>query len=167
MEVGRLYLDANVLILLGEGRDERAALLTELVVAQSPGRTSSLCTSQLTLAEVLVRPYHEKNDRLVQQYENWLVPGGFVEIGAVDISVLISAALLRSQYLSLKLPDAIHVSTAIGFGCSHMVSGDTRLPERIELLHTRWGTTKEPAFLDVIRPEPSVLRQIIESQSRS
>ncbi len=164
MEITRLYLDANILILLGEGKDERASLLTELAVGQETSSTPFLCTSELTLAELLVKPYREQDDRLIQQYENWMTPGGFMEIGPVHSSALRYAAVLRSQYGSIKLPDAIHLSTAIGFGCSHFLSGDTRIPDRIELFHTRWGLTRGPSILDVLRPDPDVFRTITRSE---
>lgn len=167
MEIRRLYLDANILILLGEGKGEIANLLTDLVVAQEVSTLPFLCTSELTLAEVLVRPYHDRDDRLIEQYEGWLVPGGFMEIGPVHNSALRYAAVLRAQYKSIKLPDAIHLSTAIGFGCSHFLSGDTRIPDQIELFHTRWGITKGPAILDIVRPDPPALRAILEAQAKT
>lgn len=166
MEVERLYLDANILILLGEGRDERAVLLTELAAAQQPGEDNFLCTSELTLAEVLVKPYRENDDRLITQYENWMVPGGFIEIGPVHSSALRYAAVVRSQYKAVKLPDAIHISTAIGFGCSHFLTGDTRIPDSIELFHTRWGLTKGPAVLDILRPDTDILRKILKDRTK-
>lgn len=165
--IRRLYLDANILMLLGEGRDDRAVLLTELAAAQEPSPKPFLCTSELTLAEVLVKPYREKDDRLIQQYENWMVLGGFMEIGPVHSSSLRFAAVLRAQYKSIKLPDAIHLSTAIGFGCSHFLSGDTRIPDRVERFHTRWGVTNGPAIVEVLPPTPDILRNIIEAQSTS
>lgn len=167
MEFERLYLDANILILLGEGQDERATLLTEIVASLQVNQTPFLCTSELTLAEVLVKPYREHNDRLITQYENWLVPGGFIQIGAVDSYVLRYAAVLRSKYKSIRLPDAIHISTAIGFGCSLFLSGDKRLPDTIELTHTRWGMTKGPAMLSILLPDADVLRQVLAARSKA
>jgi predicted nucleic acid-binding protein len=163
MEVRRLYLDTNVIISLGEGTDEIAGFLTELVGHQVPSEEPFLCTSELTLAEVLVKPYRELNDHLIQQYDNWLVSGGFMEVGPVHRSVLQYAAVLRSQYAAIKLPDAIHISTAIGFGCTHLLSSDLRLPDRIELYHERFGMRKGPATLDVVRPTPKALRSIIKA----
>lgn len=164
MEVGRLYLDTNILILLGEGHDERSVLLTEIVASLQPSEKPFLCTSELTLAEVLVKPYREQNDLLVTQYENWLVPDGFIDIGPVDADVLRYAAVLRSQYPKLKLPDAIHVSTAIGFGCSYLLSGDKDIPERIELIHTRWGVTRGPAVVNIVGPDLDLLHGILEAR---
>lgn len=97
MEITRLYLDADILILLGEGKDERASLLTELAVGQETSSTPFLCTGELTLAELLVKPYREQDDRLIQPYENWMTPGGFMEIGPVHSSQFCVAICSRSS----------------------------------------------------------------------
>ena len=164
MEVGRLYLDANILIALGEGKGEVQELLIELAADYRAGRIPFLCTSELTLAEILVGPYREHNDELIDKYDGWLISGSFMEVGPVDRSVLWYAAVLRAAYQSTKLPDAIHISTAIGFGCTHMLTADTRLPSQIELTHFRYGMTKGPTTLEMLRPEPATLRRIIEEQ---
>lgn len=163
MEVRRLYLDANVLIILGEGKGEVADLLTHLAGEQMRQEAPFLCTSELSLAEVLVHPYRHGDDQLIQQYDSWLISGGFMEVGPIHRSVLWYAAVLRSSYPSRKLPDAIHVSTAIGFGCSHILSADSRIPRHIELSHRRWGISKGPATIDVVSPDPVTLRGIIQS----
>jgi predicted nucleic acid-binding protein len=162
MEVGRLYLDANILILIGEGRDETTSLLTELVTTRT-----DFVTSELTLAELLVKPYRDGDEALVRRYEDWMFLGGFMEAAPVETSTLRHAALIRARYRTVKLPDAIHLATAIGHGCGHMLSGDTRLPDRIELHDSRWGVAKKPVALDVIRPEASVLRNILEAKAKS
>lgn len=164
MGVSRLYLDANILIMLGEGKGEIADLLTELAAQQEPEPTPFLCTSELSLAEILVVPYRENNDELIDRYDGWLTSGSFMEVGPVHRSVLWYAAVLRATYKSIKLPDAIHVATAIAFGCSHMLTADSRLPERIELAHRRWGIFKGPAKLDMLWPDPEALRRVIEEQ---
>ena len=101
MEVQRLYLDANILILLGEGTGDVADLLSELAGMQLPAASPFLCTSELSLAELLVHPYRRNDDVLIQQYDNWLVSGGFMEVGPVDRSVLSYAAVLRASYRAL------------------------------------------------------------------
>lgn len=167
MEVGRLYLDANILIALGEGRGEIRELLIELAAQYKQGRTPFLRTSELTLAEILVGPYRENNEELIATYDGWLISGSFMDVGPVDRSVLWYAAVLRAAYQSIKLPDAIHISTAIGFGCTHMLTADIRLPKLIELTHHRWGVSKGPATLEMLYPEPETLRRIIEGQRAS
>jgi len=45
----------------------------------------------------------------------------------VDRSVLIDAARLRGR-TGLRLPDAIHASTALASGCDTFLTNDRRLP---------------------------------------
>jgi predicted nucleic acid-binding protein len=158
MEVQRLYLDANVLIALGEGTDEVANLLTDLAAQQEPSETPFLCTSELTLSEILVQPYREQN--------GWLISGSFMEVAPVNRATLWYAAVVRSEYTSIKLPDAIHVATAIGLGCSHMLTADQRLKD-ITLFHTRYRQSRGQATLQMLRPEPDTLRTIIELQGNA
>ncbi len=163
MEVQRLYLDANVLIALGEGTGEVANLLTDLAAQQEPSETPFLCTSEPTLSEILVQPYREQNDSLVDKYDGWLISGSFMEVAPVNRATLWYAAVVRSEYTSIKLSDAIHVATAIGLGCSHMLTADLRLKD-ITLVHKRYGQSRGPATLQMLRPEPNTLRAIIELQ---
>lgn len=164
MEVDRLYLDANILIALGESKGEIPDLLTELVAQQKPTPIPFLCTSELTLAEILVLPYRESDDELIERYDGWLTTGSFMEVGPVDRSVLWYAAMLRADYKTIKLPDAIHISTAIGFGCTHMLTADSRLPDTIEMMHHRLGISKGFATLNILRPEAQTLRHIIKEK---
>ncbi|MBZ0227427.1 MAG: PIN domain-containing protein [Bauldia sp.] len=161
--VDRLYLDANIFVRLFEARDALADALGRLLLAGNERATPPLATSELTLAEVLVVPYRENNDRLIDIYDGWIVTNSFIETGPIDRSVLWYAALLRSQYPSLKLPDAIHVSTAIGMRCSHILTADRRLGDRYELFHTRYGMISGPAEVEVIRPEIEVVERLIEA----
>lgn len=164
MEVSRLYLDSNILIALGEGAGDVANLLTDLALQHRPGEIPFLCTSELTLSEILVQPYREGNNELVDKYDGWLTSATFLDVGPVDRSALWYAAAIRSQFKSIKLPDAIHVSTAIGFGCSHMLTADLRLSD-VSLDHVRYGIERGPASLRVIRPTADTLRQIISQRS--
>ncbi len=165
MEVKRLYLDANILILMGEGLDTRTALLAEIVASVPASQPTFLCTSELTLAELLVKPYRDEDDRLIAQYESWLVPGGFLEISSVTSFVLRHAAALRAQHKALKLADGIHIASAIGLNCSHLLSADKRLPSKIELLETRWLASR--AYLDILAPEIDVLGGILKGQIKA
>jgi predicted nucleic acid-binding protein len=162
--VSRLYVDANILIHLVEHSDGLAAALTDLFTAQTSGRPF-LVTSELTLAEVLVGPYRATNDRLIDRDDAATIPNSQLDVGPVVRPVLWYAAVLRSQYNSLKTPNAIHVSTAIGMQFSHFLTADKRLANRYELTHHRYGLVKGPATVDVIRPELEVVRQLIEVAS--
>jgi predicted nucleic acid-binding protein len=159
--VDRLYLDTNVFIAMAEGTEDVSRKLYAIAGAQLPG-DRFLFTSELSLAELLVHPIRQRNDALAQLYENWITDGGWLSVGPVDREVLEHAAHVRAQYASTKLPDAIHLSTAIGFGCSHFLTADNRLPEALELWRTKWGVTKGPARLNLLRLEMSILEEIVQ-----
>src|SRR6185312_2986825 len=147
--VRRLYLDTNVFIAMAEGEDRLSSILYEMVGTQEPDEPF-LYTSELSLAELIALPYRHSNDALIQLYDDWITDGGWLSVGPVARSVLWHAALIRSQYASIKLPDAIHLSTAIGFECAHFLTGDQRLPKNIELFHERWGIRNGPIQLEVL-----------------
>jgi len=131
---GRVYVDANVFIRAFEGTDELSDALSSLLLS-GVGTEQRFVTSELTLAEVLVVPYRDGNDHLIDLYEGWMLTSEYVEVAPIDRGVLLYASVLRSQNPHLKLPDAIHVSKAIGLRCSLMLTGDQRLHDRYELIH--------------------------------
>jgi len=163
----RLYVDANVFIRLFEGNDALAVALGRLFLTERQSAFLRLATSELTLAELLVLPYRERNDRLIDLYDNWTISNAYLEVGPIDRSVLWYAAVLRAQYRSLKTPDAIHVSTAIGMGCRQFLTGDERLSDKYELVHSRYGITRGPVSIDIVRPDLKVVEKLVgEWQSK-
>lgn len=147
--IERLYLDTNVFIAMAEGIDDLSTQLYEFTGNQSRERPF-FCTSELSLAELLVQPYRDENEPLIQLYDNWMHSSAWLEVRQVDRAVLRHAAIVRQQYRSIKLPDAIHISTAIGMGCTHFMSGDLRLPTKISLSLSRRGAESAPATLKVL-----------------
>ena len=166
-KVERLYVDANIFIRLFEGNDELATALAALFLTENAfGSEPFLATSELTLAEVLVTPYREKNDRLIRVYDNWTVSNSYLEVGPIDRQVLWYAALARAKYRSLRLPDAIHLSTAMGMRCSHFLSADKRLGDKYELTHERYGLIKGPVSIDIVRPETNFIEALIRAMEQ-
>ena len=64
-----------------------------------------------------------------------LTPSAWLSVLPVERTILIEAARLQAQ-LTLRLPDAIHVATAVAAGCSTLLSNDRRLrvPADLKLL---------------------------------
>src|SRR5688572_24313959 len=113
MAAPRLYLDANIFILAFENNDDVARKLLELISLNENAKTHFLATSELTLAELMVDPIRKNNDRLIEIYENLTIGNALIKIGTVSRDVLWHAAQLRAENLFLRLPDAIHLSTAM------------------------------------------------------
>jgi predicted nucleic acid-binding protein len=118
----RVYLDTNVLIHLVEGLSSHAAELDMLIDAIDRGGV--VCaTSELSLAEVLVKPLATGNTALTQQYHELIGTQSRLEVLTITRSILVSAADARTTY-GVKLPDAIHMASALSFGCTYFLSQD-------------------------------------------
>jgi predicted nucleic acid-binding protein len=143
----KLYFDANVFIYAVEGSDDIAGRLRTLFELLSSNLNLAV-TSELTLAEVLPKadPTRRRN------YLALILYSGLFDLYPVTRDVLIETADYRriasvprpgasKAYASMpKLPDAIHVVTAVRAGCDRMLSFDQtlRLPEGMRRL-TRDG----------------------------
>lgn len=127
----RIYLEANPLIAAMEGADPTRSQMTRLL--QSTGTT--LVSSELTLAEVLVKPLRRRladgDDlsaaELVLAYEAMFDETGLFDAIPVSTAMLRRAAEIRAGRGSLKLPDAIHLATALWARCDVLVTDDDRL----------------------------------------
>jgi predicted nucleic acid-binding protein len=131
-----VYLDTNVFIHAFEGADELSLALTNLFAVDTP--QPAFATSELTLAELLVHPYRHRNEAEQERYDSLIRPSAFLKVGPIDRSILMGAALLRSSY-RLKLPDAIHISTALHFGCELLLTGDRGLEGSFSLQYQSTG----------------------------
>lgn len=121
----QVYLDTNIFIYAVEGYAEFQALLNELFEAFDDGNLKAI-TSELTLAEVLVKPLIENNTEVCLTYENAIQSSQLLEVVPINRKILIESARLRT-IINLRLPDAIHGTTAIFNGCETFLTNDKRL----------------------------------------
>jgi predicted nucleic acid-binding protein len=163
--VERVYLDTNVFIMLSEKTLRLQQLLVEMISAQPIGKPPIFATSELTLSELLVKPYQNGDDRLIDGYESLILNSEWLDVRPVDRGVLYFAAVIRAQYHHLKLPDAIHISSAIGQHCSHLLTDDHGIKDRYDVVHSRYGSLAGSDSLTVIRPDEPTLTSLIESLS--
>lgn len=122
---GRIYLDTNVLIYFVEGNEAYADVLRDVFRAIEGGSVVAV-TSELTLAEVLVKPMAEGKAAIASIYRALLSGDAAIGMLAVDRSVLISAAEIRAKYGG-RLFDAIHVASAVKAGCDVFLTQDLRI----------------------------------------
>lgn len=118
----KVYLDVNVFIYALEGTAPWADLLGPAFAGMEAGEWQAI-TSELSLAESLVRPFQLGRDDLVQLYKAALSPRAHFRLLPVDASTLISAARLRAIH-GFKLPDAVHAATALASGCTALLTND-------------------------------------------
>ena len=156
----RVYLDTNIFIKMVEGQPEEADPLLQLAIA-AEGNSPFLFTSELTLAELIVRPYAQQQGMHVDSYDGMLLTNSGLTVTPVDRSVFWSAGVVRSRYPSIKLHDAIHLSAAIGLECSDLMTADHDLAGSYQLLDSRHGFSTGSASIDILRPTPDVIDAMI------
>jgi len=121
---GRVYLDTNVFVYALEGYEEFRSRLTTLFERIDRGELQAL-TSELTLAEVLVKPLLDRNKEREAVYHQVLRSSASLQVTPVTRDVLVAAARLRADH-GLKLPDAIHAVTAQLTSCQQFLTNDAR-----------------------------------------
>ncbi len=125
-----IYLDTNIFIYLLEGYNELIPLFTQLFELIDAGTLRGF-TSELTLAETLVKPTIDGNLTLQQIYKNTLQTSTNLEVMPITRDVLIEAACVRANLrppsLAIRLPDAIHIASAQKANCKTFLTNDKRL----------------------------------------
>lgn len=153
----RIYLDSNIVISAfgADANYEVTERIATIIEAASGTASPPFAVSELALAEVLVRPLRAQASDDILRMQGILSPSQWLAVVPVDRNILWSAAQLRAHYPHLRLPDAIHVATAITSRCSHLLTADKGLRAEYELAKGElWRTS-------VIRPEPETLAEIV------
>lgn len=120
----RVYLDTNIIIYAVEGYETHAARIKFVLREMTDGEITAV-TSDLTLAEVLVKPKRDTNRKLEEAYLQFLVSTESFRNSAVSREILEAAAGIRATS-ALKLPDAIHFASAINQHCDSFLTNDDR-----------------------------------------
>jgi predicted nucleic acid-binding protein len=97
---------------------------------------ASCFTSELTLAETLVKPVRTENHQWRDAYINGIQSSNVLTVVPVHREILIQAAYIRAS-TSNKLPDSIHLATANLSGCTTVLTNDLNMKplQNIEILY--------------------------------
>jgi predicted nucleic acid-binding protein len=135
------YLDTNVFLYAIEGPETISLPIKQLFVA-ARARPGALITSELTLAEVLgPSDGQARPDPIKRLYLDLMVWSRFIDLHPVSRRVLYETAELR-RFAPLKLPDAIHLATAILAECRFFISRDrhfNRMPDWMQRIDPGTG----------------------------
>lgn len=159
----KLYLDANIFIALIEWNNTVSQMLVNLICEQPADKPPVFCTSQLTLAETLVHPAKAQDEQMLSRYEATVLDSHWLDVVPVDRDILYYSAIIRSKFKGLKLPDAIHLSSAFAMGCSHFLTNDRDFQGLYDFAHRREWFTASPAPVSILRPDEPTLTGLIES----
>ena len=144
-----IYLDANFFIYAVEGNDAVAEPVRRLLLWLRQHSLKAV-TSELTLAEVLAPPVR-KGALLLRVkrrlYLDLIVWSQLIDLKPVSRDVLYETADLRN-ISNMKLPDAIHVVTAVHSNCRYFMSQDRRV--------------KTPRGIRVVRPDQGGVSKVMK-----
>lgn len=156
-----LYLDTNVLISLYESSDDTHDALWSLVNLSVGRDDIQFHTSALSFSELLAKPYRERDHRLARQYLTLAKSEGWLSVWDVSPKVIELAAVIRST-LKMKLPDAIHFSTAVVGQCSHILTADAGFIGHGNLEHPISGKSLSIS-VSALRPDPASISELAKA----
>jgi predicted nucleic acid-binding protein len=117
-----VYFDTNIFIFTVEGLPEVEDQTRSLLDALASNEIT-VVTSELTIAEVLVKPIRDGNTALQQTFEQLLHASPVFQVIPIQREILRAAAVLRAT-TKLKLLDAIHLATSDFIGRDSFLTGD-------------------------------------------
>lgn len=163
MQFSRIYLDSNILIAaLGGDTEPGVALpLLDMIGLAGSEIDPPFVTSELTLAESLVHPLQAGDERQEKEFDNALTTSGWLTVVPVSRATLWAAASLRASHRKLKLPDAIHLATALFSECPHVLTADAGLAGNYSLGAYRAGAWQNgKTATQILRPDKQTLDAI-------
>jgi predicted nucleic acid-binding protein len=140
--VSRVFWDTNLFIYLLEDIGPQSARVTE-VRERMLERDDELCTSTLTLGEVLVKPAEQGNEALRQRYEDIL--SQTTRLITFDRETARRYAEIRRNR-SIRPPDAIQLACAAQVGVDLFITNDDRL-SRLAIPGIQFLVPLDRAFL--------------------
>ena len=123
--ISKLYVDSAPLIYYVEEHKvyvDKMEQILHLVENTSLEAVSSV----LTLSEVLVMPVRLGAHHLTRRYRSILMNREFCTLVSISADIAIRAASIRARY-RINSPDALHIATAIEFGCDAFLTNDHKL----------------------------------------
>ncbi|MCI5158055.1 MAG: type II toxin-antitoxin system VapC family toxin [Candidatus Electrothrix sp. AUS1_2] len=124
---GSIYLDTNIFIYALEGYAEYSEVIRKIFRAIDQGAVQAV-TSELTLAEALVKPFLVQDESLVALYQSVIQNSSVLSVHPLNRQLLIRAARTRAQTASrISLADAVHLATARSMQCHSFLTNDRRL----------------------------------------
>lgn len=122
--MSKMHLDSCIVIYLIQGTETIHHQITDQITSIPVGRRT-LCFSDLTRLECLVKPIKEEDDDLIKQYNDFFsLPSNFLL--PFNTKIFDLATNLRAKW-KIKTPDALHLANAIVWKCDEFWTNDEHL----------------------------------------
>lgn len=126
----RIAVDTSIFIYYLEANPSYVDMAGE-VFAWLERSPHTAVTSTLTMTELLVQPYRDRNETLVNQYYGLLSLFPNLDWVAPDFAIADTAAQIRAEH-RLRTPDALQAATAVCRGATAILTNDpdfARVPD--------------------------------------
>ncbi len=120
-----IYLDTAPLIYYLEENPSYFSFLENLFKKNENG-DFTFYTSAITFTEVLALPFRLGNKKLIKQYERFLLESPTLKMISVNEVIAKLSAKLRAEH-NFRLPDAIHLATALEVKVDFFLTNDLSL----------------------------------------
>lgn len=120
-----VYFDTNPFIYFVEGHEiffEAVKPLFEMI----DGDEITACTGELTLTELLIKPYRDGAHDIIAEYEGLLLHSGHFSVFGLSMATFLKAAKIGGETL-MRTPDALHMATALENNCDFFITNDKRI----------------------------------------
>ena len=109
--------------------------LLDPVFSLLEGHAVRAVTSAVTVAEILTKPFSDKNFSLADEIKFTLNSFSSLSVASIDEKLAEAAALIRARY-TIRLPDALQVGAAIQREATLFLTNDRRVKkvDAIEVL---------------------------------
>ncbi len=131
----KLFLDACSIIYLIESHQQQGQN-TRSLITQALQNKTQLVISRLSFLECRVLPLKEKDERLLESYNQFFCATA-LQIIELNADVINIATDLRANYSSsLRTPDALQIACALTSKADQFLTGDKKLSviEEIDII---------------------------------
>lgn len=130
-EFKRVFLDTAPIIYYLQ-RDEMYFEKMKTIFIELRKKKVELVSSDVTIAEYCVFPYRTGNQKLVEDFDNFIQIAGVEIIHSSEIIAKKSASI-RAQYPAFKTMDSLQLAFAVCSGCDLFLTNDKQLRQYAEI----------------------------------
>ena len=128
----KVYFDTNIIIYLVEGFLPYQKTLDNIQALLESDEIKAY-SSELSLCETLIKPFQVGSTKGVSLFCSFLQESACFELFPIDKNILIQSSYIAADK-NMKIPDAIHVATAMASGCEIFLTNDKSIqtPKNLE-----------------------------------
>lgn len=127
LQGSRVYFDTNPIIYFVEQNNAFAQAVAPLFELIGTGHISAY-TSEFTLAEILIKPSKDNLQQVVMAHKELLLDPDLFTLTKTHRDLFVNAAELAGS-AGLRLPDAIHMASALENHCHYFITNDKRIKD--------------------------------------